>query len=111
MFIGRKKKEIIKIGSAFDRLLNYAFKKDEDMNAQLLDLAEYLMANRPVLANFEEIKNLTEVNYAIAFLSGIVYALGGSVYSLGCETRLFATAEAFQDGTLQKYIKDFGQNE
>ncbi len=111
MIIGRKKKEIMKLGSAFDRLLNYAFKKDEDMNAQLLDLAEYIMANRPVLANFEEIKSIGEVNYAIAFLSGIVYALGGSVYSLGCESRLFATKEAFEDGTLQKYIKDFGSND
>ena len=106
---GSKRKEIRKIGSAFDRLLNYTFKKDEDMNTQLIDLADILMANRPLLANFEEIKNVSEVNYAISFLSGVVYALGGTVYSLGNETRLFATGVAFEDGTLQKYVKDFGK--
>lgn len=111
MIIGRKKKEIRKLGSAFDRLLNYTFKKDEDINSQLLDLADIVMANRPLLANFEEIKSIGEVNYAISFLSGVVYALGGTVYSLGSEVRLFATGEAFEDGTLQKYIKDFGNNE
>lgn len=107
---GSKKKEIRKLGSAFDRLLNYTFKKDENMNTQLIDLADILMANRPLLANFEEIKNVSEVNYAISFLSGVVYALGGTVYSLSNETRLFATGVAFEDGTLQKYVKDFGKD-
>lgn len=37
---GKRKKQERKIGSAFDRLLNYTFKKDEDMNTQLLDLAD-----------------------------------------------------------------------
>ncbi len=107
---GSKKKEIRKLGSAFDRLLNYTFKKDENMNTQLIDLADILMANRPLLANFEEIKSVSEVNYAISFLSGVVYALGGTVYSLSNETRLFATGVAFEDGTLQKYVKDFGKD-
>ena len=106
---GSKRKEIRKIGSTFDRLLNYTFKKDEDLNTQLIDLADILMANRPLLANFEEIKSVSEVNYAISFLSGVVYALGGSVYSLGNESRLFATKVAFEDGTLLKYVKDFGK--
>lgn len=108
---GKKKKEERKIGSAFDRLLNYNFKKDEDMDTQLLDLADIVIANRPLLANFEEIQNVGEVNHAISFLAGVVYALGGEVYCLGDETRLFATAKAFEDGSLQKYIKDFAEQD
>ena len=54
---GSKRKEIRKIGSAFDRLLNYTLTKDEDLNTHLIDLADILMANRPILANFEEIKS------------------------------------------------------
>lgn len=108
---GKRKNEERKIGSAFDRLLNYTFKANEDMDSQLLDLADIVMANRPLLANFEEISSINEVNHAISFLSGVVYALGGAVYRLGNETRLFATAKAFEDGTLQKYIKDFGIDE
>ncbi len=108
---GRQKKQERKIGSAFDRLLNYTFKPDEDINVQLLDLADIVINNRPLLANFEEITSVSEVNHAIAFLSGVVYALDGSVYRLGNETRLFATGKAFEDGTLKKYIKDFGIDE
>lgn len=108
---GKRKNEERKIGSAFDRLLNYTFKKDEDIDVQLLELADIIIANRPLLANFEEMENINEVNHTISFLSGVVYALGGAVYRLGDETRLFATAKAFEDGTLQKYIKDFGIDE
>ena len=50
-------------------------------------------------------------NHRTSFLSGVVYALDGSVYRLGDETRLFATGKAFEDGTLKKYIKDFGIDE
>ena len=107
MFNKNKRKES-KLGSSFDRLLNYTFKDDEDMDTQLLDLADIVMANRPLLANFEEIKSVGNVNHAISFLSGVVYALDGEVHRLGEETRLFATGEALEDGTLQRYIKDFG---
>lgn len=53
------------------------------MNTQLLDLADIVINNRPLLANFEEIASIGEVNHAISFLSGVVYALDGSVYRLG----------------------------
>ncbi len=105
----KRKKEERKLGSSFDRLLNYSFRKDEDIDDQLLDLADIIIANRPLLANFEEIESIGEVNHAISFLAGVVYALGGEVHSLGEETRLFASAKAFEDGSLQRYIKDFAE--
>ncbi len=108
---GKKKKEERKIGSSFDRLLNYTFKNDENLDEQLLDLADILIANRPLLANFEEMQSIGEVNHIISFLAGVVYALGGEVHSLGNETRLFATAKAFEDGSLQRYIKDFAEKD
>ena len=104
------KNEERKLGTAFDRLLNYTFKEDEDMDTQLLDLADIVIANRPLLANFEQIKSIGEVNHAVSFLSGVVYALNGEVYCLGDETRLFATGKAFEDGSLQRYVKDFAVN-
>lgn len=108
---GKNKKQEKKLGTAFDRLYNYTFRKDEDLDAQLIDLADSLMNNRPLLINFEQITSIGEVNHAILFLSGVVYALNGTVYRLGNETRLFASGAAFEDGTLQKYIKDFGIDE
>ena len=107
---GKKKNEERKLGTAFDRLLNYTFKEDEDMDTQLLDLADIVIANRPLLANFEQIKSIGEENHAVSFLSGVVYALNGEVYCLGDETRLFATGKAFEDGSLQRYVKDFAVN-
>lgn len=106
--LGKKRKEEKNLGSSFDRLLNYTLKKNEDINIQLLELANIIMANRPILINFEEIKSIGEVNYVVSFLSGVVYALEGTVYRFGDETRLFASGRAFEDGTLKKYIKDFG---
>lgn len=105
---GKKKEVDTKLGSSFDRLLNHSFKKDEDMDSQLLDLADILIANRPLLLNFEEIRSLNDINHVVSFLAGVVYALGGEVHRLGEETRLFATKVAFEDGTLHRYIKDFG---
>ncbi len=105
---GKKKKPEIKLGSSFDRILNHSFKKDEDIDSQLLDLADILIANRPLLLNFEEIESLGEINHAVSFLAGVVYALNGEVYRLGEETRLFATGVALEDGSIQGYIKDFG---
>ena len=49
---GKRKKQERKIGSAFDRLLNYTFKKDEDMNTQLLDLADIVINNRPLPVSY-----------------------------------------------------------
>lgn len=105
---GKNKKEEKKLGSAFDRLLNYTFKKDEDMDTQLIELADMVIANRPLLANFEQLESLNKVNNAIAFLSGVIYAQDGEMYILSKETRLFATGKALEDGSLKKYIKDFG---
>lgn len=107
----KKKKEERKIGTSFDRLLNYNFKKEEDIDSQLLDLADIIIANRPLLANFEQIESVSEVNNAVAFLAGVVYALDGEVHSLGAETRLFASRKSFEDGSLQKYIRDFAEKE
>lgn len=108
--LGKRRKEEKNLGSAFDRLLNYTLRKNEDINIQLMELADIIMANRPVLINFEEISSIGEVNYVVSFLSGVVYALSGTVYRFGDETRLFASGRAFEDGTLKKYIKDFGIN-
>lgn len=106
---GKKKKEEKKLGQSFDRILNYSFKDSENIDKQLIDLADILIANRPLLANFESVNNIGDVNHAVSFLSGVVYALDGEVYCLGAETRLFASGKAFEDGSLLRYLKDFAE--
>lgn len=52
---------------SFRSVVKLYFQKDEDMNTQLLDLADIVINNRPLLANFEEIASIGEVNHAISF--------------------------------------------
>lgn len=104
----RNKKTETKIGSAFESLLYYTFDENRVVDEQIAELADCLIANRPVVANLEDMTDVEESNRAIAFLSGVVYALEGAVYPLGKETFLFGTKIAYSDGTLYRYIKDVG---
>lgn len=105
--LGKKKKEEKNLGSSFDRLLQYAL-KNEDIDTQLIDLADIIITNRPIIINFEAVSSVGEVNYVVSFLSGVTYALEGEAYRFGDETRLFASGKALEDGTVKRYIKDFG---
>ena len=84
---GRKKK-VEQLGTAFDRLLNYNYLKNKSIDEQFIELADVLITHRPVVINFEEIQSGHEIDRAVAFLSGIVYALNGEVHRLGAETFL-----------------------
>lgn len=103
-----KKKRQEALGTAFDRLLNYNYLNNKSIDEQFLEIADILITNRPVVINFEEIKETSEINRAVAFLSGVVYALNGEVHRLGRETFLFATEVALKDGTLRYYLNDVG---
>ena len=107
---GRKKKREEQLGTAFDRLFNYNYLNDKSNDEQFLELADILIAHRPVVINFEEIKETVEINRAVAFLSGVCYALNGEVHRLGRETFLFATEESLKDGTLRYYLNDVARD-
>lgn len=106
----RKKKREEQLGTAFDRLLNYNFITTKTLDEQFIELAEILITNRPIIANFEEIRTVAEVDRAVAFLSGVVYALNGEVHRIGKETFLFATEIALKDGSLRYYVSDVGKD-
>lgn len=105
----KKKKKEQQLGTSFDRLLNYNYSPSRSIDEQFIELANILIENRPIAINFEEIKPMTEVDRAVAFLSGVTYALNGEVYRLGPKTFLFASEIAFKDGTLHYYISDVGK--
>ena len=71
-----------------------------------MELAETLVGDRAVVANFEEISNTAEINRAVAFLSGICYAFEGEVHRIGKETFIFATKKALADGTIHHFMRD-----
>lgn len=105
---GKKKKEE-KLGNAFDRLLNYCFVTTKSIDEQFIELGSILMQNRPIAVNFEDVSPNTEIDRAVAFLSGVTYALNGEVFRLGNKTFLFASSIALDDGTIRYYVSDVGK--
>lgn len=104
-----KKKKTEKLGTAFDRLLNYCFVNDKSIDEQFIELGDIIIQNRPVAVNFEDISPAVEIDRAVAFLSGVTYALRGQVFRLGSKTFLFASEVALGDGTIKYYVSDVGK--
>ena len=107
---GRKKNREEQLGTAFDRIYNYTYSNEKSIDEQFLELADILINNRPLVINFEEVNNTVEINRAVAFLSGVSYALNGEVHRLGRETFLFATEGCLKDGTLRYYLNDVARD-
>ncbi len=74
-------------------------------DGQLLDLANLLKEQRPVLCSFE-LLDVSTANKMIGFLSGVVYALDGITSMTDEKTILFAPKETLVDGTLQQFINE-----
>lgn len=103
----KKKYKIKQMGSSFDRLVNYNLSSDLDISDQMIELADAILANCPVLINFDTMEDLDSSNRVLSFLSGLIYAIGGKSFQIGKELYLIASDEAFNDGSLDKWIKEF----
>ena len=53
-------------------------------------------------------KDVNVCNRVLSFLSGLNYAIAGRVYQIGAESYLIASSAAFEDGSLEKWVKEFG---
>ena len=105
---GKKKINKKNLGTSFDRLLNYNLKNDETIEDQMIELAEAILSDCPVLLNFDTVKDVNVCNRVLSFLSGLNYAIAGRVYQIGAESYLIASDAAFLDGSLEKWVKEFG---
>lgn len=109
MLFKKKKYKVKNMGTSFDRLVNYNLSEDVDIDDQMLELADAILANCPVLVNYDSLKNVKKSNHVLSFLSGVIYSIGGESYQIGNELFLIATDKAFEDGSLYKWIKEFKQ--
>lgn len=105
---GKKKINIKNLGTSFDRLLNYNLTDEYDIDTQMLELADAILGNCPVLINFDMLKDVNKCNHVLSFLSGLIYAIGGEAYQISKELYLIASDVSFEDGSLYKWIKEFG---
>ena len=110
MFWNKKKKEEQELGTSFERLKYYTFVDHKSIDEQFLSLANILLGNRAIVANFENMHNLADVNRAVAFLSGVCYATDGIVQNIGSETFVFATKKSLEDGTIEHYLNDVAKD-
>ena len=92
--------------TSFD-LMEYFIVKDRS-NEELFKLCDTILSGKPVLANFDKI-SVSDCNYILAFMSGVVYAKEGQVIKVGERLYLFARKEEFQDGSLKEYVEDIRQ--
>ena len=61
-----------------------------------------------VIKNFDTVEDTNKCNRVLSFLSGLIYAVSGKSYQIGAESYLIAIPEAFEDGSLEKWVKEFG---
>jgi len=94
--------------SSFDLLYQVIIKdgNGEDPYGQMKQIAEALLENKPVLANFRNISDSFVANYVLAFLSGVCFSKDGNVFPISEETYLFATKEALSDGSIKSYLDE-----
>ncbi len=107
MLLKKKKVNQKEFGTSFDRLLNYNITEDLDIDDQMLELADSLLTNCPILVNFQSVKDVDKCNHVLSFLSGVIYAVGGESYQIGNESYLIATDKAFEDGSLKRWVGEF----
>lgn len=101
----KKRNQITKsISNSFDNIFMYQMKNSELLDDQFFELSDKLLIGRAIMVGFEEINLELEANRAVAFLSGVVYALSGEVIKIKNETYLFAPAKALEDGSIRQYL-------
>lgn len=72
----------------------------------LTKIAQEIKEGIPNILNFELLE-VDEANKAMAFLSGIVYAIDGEIYSFrNGKHYMFASKNVYDDGTMQELIRE-----
>lgn len=92
------------IKTAFDRIVFEDLDTDED--EYIVSLANEVINGNPLVINFEKL-DVDEANKVIAFLSGVIFAVGGKIERIKSRIFLFARMQEFKDGTLKQFIADY----
>ncbi|MFA5525525.1 MAG: cell division protein SepF [Acholeplasmataceae bacterium] len=80
-------------------------KMSSDDDNYLTGLADLLLKGQPLILNFEPL-DIDQANKAIAFFSGIVYAISGEIVNVQEKVFMFATKDVYDDGTMEDFLKE-----
>lgn len=106
-FKKKKEKQKVEIKPLKSELVIFEQLYDAE-DETLIDLANKLKRGAPIVLSFSRL-NIDDANKAIAFFSGVVYALNGqSIQFGGNEGRniLFCDGDLYKDGSMQQVIDD-----
>lgn len=98
---GEKRRGLL---TSFDKMEYFVF--NDKSEEKMFLLCETVLKGKPVLANFDKVKDASECNYMLAFISGVVYARQGQAITIGPRLFLFAGKEELEDGSLLQYVED-----
>lgn len=79
---------------------------EDSLDKTLTNLADEMKKGAPLVLNFVKL-TIDDSNKAIAFLSGVTYALNGHIVQFGGDegrSIMFGDAELYDDGTIQLII-------
>ena len=100
----KKQKEVIQEREPSSNLIQF-HKLDHAFDENLIELADILKKDIPVVINFENLE-IDDINKCIAFLSGVTYAIDGEVIPIQEKILLFANHQALEDGTVKTFLKE-----
>ncbi|WP_025724777.1 cell division protein SepF [Acholeplasma granularum] len=97
----KKDKDLVEINTA-DRIIMEQLKNDDD--EYITALAKQMINGAPLILNFEAL-HIDRANKAIAFISGVVYAIDGHIVEINETTYLFGNQKLYDDGTVETWLK------
>ncbi len=80
-------------------------KLESDDDRYLTKLADQLISGLPLILNFDGL-DIDQANKAIAFFSGVIYALKGEILNIQEKVFLFATHDVYEDGSVEEFLKE-----
>ncbi|MDL2292649.1 cell division protein SepF [Acholeplasma sp. OttesenSCG-928-E16] len=75
----------------------------DDSDSYLTNLAQKLIDGCPLILDFEPL-DIDPANKALAFFSGVIFAIGGDIASIKDKIFLFTAKDAYDDGSLTEYL-------
>lgn len=75
-------------------------------NTKAQELADKVIAGEPLVLNFEDL-GVAESNQIIAFLSGVIYSIGGVNLRMTKKIFIFSKSENMDDGSIMHFYNQY----
>lgn len=92
------------VNTAYDRIVFEDLDTDDD--DFIVSLANEVINGNPLVLNFDKLE-VDQANKVVAFLSGVMYAVGGKIEKINSRVFLFARTQEYKDGTLKQFITEY----